>query len=247
MTTLQQEDRGHVRVLTLSRPERRNAISQELADEVSAAFEAVEADRSVRAVVLTGAGGYFSAGTDLTSSAPPATEGGPYGFLKRVRRTPLVAAVEGFALGGGFECVLACDLVVAARDARFGLPEVKRGLVPNSGALFRAGSRLPMNIGAEMLLTGDPVGAERLHQFGLVNELCEPGQALAAAVALAERIAVNSPDAVAGTTHAIARELAEREALGWELTAQAEEENARSADRSEGVRAFFEKRPPRWS
>ncbi len=246
MTSLQQETHGHVRVLRLARPERRNAIDQGLADELSAAFEEIEADRSVRAVVLTGDGGYFSAGTDLSSSAPPATDGGPYGFLTRVRRTPLIAAVEGFALGGGLECVLACDLVVAARDARFGLPEVKRGLIANSGALFRAGARLPMNLATELLLTGDPITAERGHQCGLVNELCAPGTALATGLALAERIVVNSPDAVAITTHAVARAVAEREERGWELTAEADAQCAQSPDRHEGVTAFFEKRAPNW-
>lgn len=246
MTSLQIQDHDHVRVLTMNRPERRNAIDQGLADELSTAFVELEADRQVRAVVLTGAGGYFSAGTDLTSAAPPRTEGGAYGFLARVRRKPLIAAVEGFALGGGFECVLSCDLVVASREARFGLPEVKRGLVANSGALFRAPDRLPINLGKEMLLTGDPIGAERAHQHGLVNELSAPGEALAVALALAERIAVNSPDAVQGSLHAVALEVAEREERGWQITAATDEENAGSPDRSEGVRAFFEKRAPRW-
>ena len=246
MSSLHIDDHGHVRVLRLSRPERRNAIDQGLADELSAAFDDVEADRAVRAVVLTGEGGYFSAGTDLTSTAPPRTGGGAYGFLARVRRKPLIAAVEGFALGGGFECVLACDLVVASRDARFGLPEVKRGLVANSGALFRAPGRLPVNLGTEMLLTGDPMPAERAHQHGLVNALSEPGEALETALALAGRIAENSPDAVQSSLHAVAVGVADREARGWELTFAADDENAQSADRAEGVRAFFEKRAPDW-
>lgn len=246
MAPLLAEDRDHVRVLRLSRPERRNAIDQTLADELSAAFDAIEQDQTVRAVVLTGAGDCFSAGTDLTSPKPPATEGGPYGFLKRVRSTPLIAAVEGFALGGGFECVLACDLVVAARDARFGAPEVKRGVIANSGALFRAGSRLPINLAAEMLLTGDPISAERAHQFGLVNELCPRGAAVETALALAERIAVNSPDAVAISIRAITQELAEREERGWALTTEADQRSAVSSDRTEGIAAFFDKRPPNW-
>lgn len=247
MTSLRQESLGHVRVLHLSRPERRNAIDQGLADELSAAFEELEADRTVRVAVLTGDGGYFCAGTDLTSTSPPRTEGGAYGFLARVRRKPLIAAVEGFALGGGFECVLACDLVVASREARFGLPEVKRGLVANSGALFRAPARLPLNLATEMLVTGDPIGAERAHQHGLVNELADPGQALDAALALAERIVANSPDAVQQSLQAIAVEVAEREQRGWQLTRAADEENAGSPDRAEGVHAFFEKRAPNWA
>lgn len=240
------EDRENIRILRLSRPERRNAIDQGLAEELSAAFDEIEADRSVRAVVLTGDGGYFCAGTDLASTAPPGTAGGPYGFLTRVRRTPLIAAVEGFAFGGGFECVLACDLVVAARDARFGLPEVKRGVVANSGALFRAGSRLPFNLATEMLLTGDPITAEHAGRFGLVNVLTEPGAALEGALALAGRIVVNSPDAVAISLGAVAAEIAEREQRGWELTRSADAEIAISPDRAEGVSAFFEKRSPNW-
>ncbi|MDT0203236.1 enoyl-CoA hydratase-related protein [Nocardioides sp. AE5] len=247
MGSLRIEDRGHIRILTLDRPERRNAIDQALAEELSAAFEEIEADRAVRAVVLTGGPEFFCAGTDLSSAEPPRTEaGGPYGFLARVRRTPLIAAVEGFAFGGGFECVLASDLVVAARGARFGAPEVKRGVVANTGALFRAGERLPFNVATEMLLTGDPVDAERGHALGFVNVLTEPGDALAGALALTERIVVNSPDAVAISLGTVARHAAEREARAWELTAEADAEIAGSPDRAEGITAFFEKRPPNW-
>ncbi|WP_235737375.1 enoyl-CoA hydratase-related protein [Nocardioides alcanivorans] len=246
MSSLRIVDRDHVRILTLHRPERRNAIDQALAEELSAAFDAIESERNVRAVVLTGGPDYFCAGTDLTSTAPPATEGGPYGFLARVRRTPLIAAVEGFAFGGGFECVLASDLVVAARDARFGAPEVKRGLVANTGALFRGPGRLPVNVATEMLVTGDPIGAERAHDVGFVNVLTEAGGALQGALDLAARIVVNSPDAVAISLGAIATEAAEREVRGWELTRSADGEIAGSPDRHEGVTAFLEKRLPQW-
>ncbi|NYG59873.1 enoyl-CoA hydratase/carnithine racemase [Nocardioides daedukensis] len=248
MSSLVVEDREHIRILTLSRPERRNAIDQGLAEELSAAFDAIEADRSVRAVILTGGPSFFCAGTDLASEAPPRTEaGGPYGFLARVRRTPLIAAVEGFAFGGGFECVLASDLVVAAQDARFAAPEVKRGVVANTGALFRAGVRLPFNVATEMLLTGDPLGAERAHEVGFVNVLTAPGGTLDAALDLAGRVGANSPDAVSISLGAVAQEAAQREEGGWRLTAQAEVEIAQSPNRAEGVTAFFEKRPPRWS
>ncbi|HEY9565276.1 MAG TPA: enoyl-CoA hydratase-related protein [Nocardioides sp.] len=248
MSSLLIEDRDHVRILTLSRPQRRNAIDQALSEELSAAFDEIESDRAVRAVVLTGGPSFFCAGTDLASTEPPRTEvGGPYGFLARVRRTPLIAAVEGFAFGGGFECVLASDLVVAARGARCGAPEVKRGVVANTGALFRAGVRLPFNVATEMLLSGDPRDAERAHALGFVNVLTEPGETLAAALALADRIVVNSPDAVAISLGAVAQQAAEREARSWELTAAADLEIAESPNRAEGVAAFFEKRPPRWS
>lgn len=248
MAALMVDEVGHVRIFRMSRPERRNAIDQNLAQELSAAFDDAESNRQVRAIVLTGDGGYFSAGTDLASESPPATEaGGPYGFLTRVRTTPLIAAVEGFALGGGFECALACDLVVASRGTRLGLPEVKRGVIANSGALFRAGSSLPRSIAMELIVTGDPILAERAHEFGLVNVLCEPGESLGVALELAERVAVNSPDAVALSMRAVSRHRAEAEARGWELTREADRDIAESPDRSEGVSAFFEKRAPNWS
>lgn len=248
MSALLVEDRNHIRVLTLNRPQRRNAIDQALSVELSTAFDAIEASRDIRAVVLTGGPEFFCAGTDLASEEPPRTDvGGPYGFLARVRRTPLIAAVEGFAFGGGFECVLACDLVVAARDAKFGAPEVKRGVVANTGALFRAGARLPFNVATEMLVTGDPIGAERAHRFGFVNVLSEPGGALDAALELAGRVVVNSPDSVAISLGAVAQEAAEREKRSWEVTRSADVEAAMSPNRTEGVAAFFEKRAPNWS
>lgn len=236
-----------VMTLTLQRPQRRNSVDQELANALDRAFAVAEATAAVRVIVLTGAGGYFSAGTDLSEGTSPTTpEGGSYGFVRRRRSVPVIAAVEGFALGGGFEMALACDLVVAAEDARFGLPEVKRGVVANCGAFFRAPAKLPAVIATEMLLTGDPITALRAKELGLVNSIVEPGQSLDEALDLAARITPNSPLAVAETTRALiaARDLEEEEL--WPLTQHASEVLWDSADREEGIRAFFEKREPRW-
>lgn len=245
---LQVEIHDGIMTLTLRRPERRNAVNQDLADALDRAFAIAEATASVRVIVLTGDGGYFSAGTDLSEGTSPKTaDGGSYGFVRRRRSVPVIAAVEGFALGGGFEMVLACDLVVAARDARFGLPEVKRGVVANCGAFFRTPAKLPAVIATEMLLTGDPISVMRAQELGLVNAVAEPGQALAGALELAARITANSPVAVAETTRALieARDLAEEEL--WPLTEHASRVLWESPDREEGIRAFFDKREPRWT
>jgi enoyl-CoA hydratase len=190
----------------------------------------------------------FSAGSDMTAAGDNVTErGGEYGIIRRVRRTPLVAAVEGPALGGGLEIVLACDLVVASTSATFGLPEVARGLVATSGALFRAPRLLPVNLAREMLLTGERIDAERAHAAGLVNRLAEPGRALALAVELAGRIAANGPVAVQATLAALNGVLAEGDEHGWEATGEARGAIARSEDAREGMAAFFERRPPEWT
>ncbi|WP_043643344.1 enoyl-CoA hydratase-related protein [Nocardioides alkalitolerans] len=241
------EARDGVLLLTMHRPARRNAVDRALADALSAAFDDFEADPALRVAVLTGDDVCFSAGTDLAAGASPATEGGEYGFVRRQRTKPLVAAVEGYALGGGFEMVLACDLVVAARDATFGLPEVKRGVVANCGAFFRAPERLAPAVATEMLLTGDSITAERAHRLGLVNVLSEPGGAVDAARALAARIVENSPQAVATTLGALHEARAEGEVAQWRRTEEAAARTAASSDAVEGITAFFEKRAPRWS
>ena len=189
----------------------------------------------------------FSAGTDLKVTAGPPTErGGEYGIIRRRHSKPVIAAVEGFALGGGMEVVLACDMVVASRTARFGLPEVQRSLVPTCGGMFRAQRVLPLNIAKEILLTGDPLSAERAYSLGLVNVLTEPGATLEAALKLAERIVANGPVALREILAAIADLVAPEDVRAWELTERATAVIWSSADAVEGRDAFLEKRPPVW-
>ena len=239
---------GAVAVVTLQRPAQRHAVNQELAEALDRAFTRIDADPALGVVILTGGGSFFSAGTDLHETSSPTTPtGGEYGLIRRRRSTPLIAAVEGFALGGGFEIVLACDLVVAADDAIFGLPEVKRGVVANCGALFRAPAALPPSIATQLLLTGESLTALRAHELGLVNVLAPAGEALDAARRLAGAITANSPSAVAATFEALQQARTEAEEGLWPLTDRAAAAVADSADRAEGIAAFFERRSPRWA
>jgi enoyl-CoA hydratase/carnithine racemase len=192
----------------------------------------------------------FSAGSDLASSRDGSARterGGEYGVIRRDREKPLIAAVEGPALGGGFEIVLSCDLVVASSTASFGLPEVKRGLVPTCGGLFRTPRVLPLNVAKEMLLTGDRLSPERAYALGLVNEVTEPGEAVARALALAARICAVGPVGARASLRALERTVAERDELGWGATSTATDAVRASDDIREGLAAFFEKREPRWT
>lgn len=248
MSVLEVSREGAALVLTLNRPAQRNALNTELTEALSAAFDLLDDDPALHVGILAANGPAFCAGTDLNEPRSPATDrGGEYGLVRRRRTTPLVAAVEGAALGGGMEVVLACDLVVAGRGARFGLPEVARGLVATCGGLFRTPDRLPAAVATEMLLTGDPIDAARAHQVGLVNALVEPGQALDGARALAARITRNSPDAVSATLGAIADARRPAETVGWSSTDLAVARVDASPDKVEGIAAFFGKRAPIWS
>ena len=241
------EVRDGVLVVTLARESKRNAIDIEIAEGISAALDRLEDDESLRVGILTGGTAVFSAGTDMRAGVHSTERGGQYGIIRRRRPKPIIAAVEGAAFGGGFEVVLACDLVVASTTARFGLPEVKRSLVPVCGGLFRAPSALPLNIARELLLTGDPLSAERAERLGLVNVLTEPGAALDAAMALADRIMANGPVAIGETMSFLADLDADHEQAGWERTARSEEVIRSAEDTIEGVTAFFERRAPRWT
>src|SRR5947208_4042830 len=196
------EELGRIAVITIRRPEARNAVNGDVAAGIEAAIDRLESSADAWVGILTGEGPVFSAGADLKAiSAGGAgglqTERGGFGGITRRERTkPLVAAVDGPALAGGCEIALACDLIVASRQAAFGLPEVKRSLVAAAGGLFRLPRALPRNVALEIVLTGDPIDAERAHALGLANQLVEPGQALDAAIALAERICANAPLAV---------------------------------------------------
>ena len=242
------ERRGRVLVLTIDREHKRNAIDGVTTRGIDGALNLLEDDDDLWVGVLTGAGGVFSAGTDLKDGSGGRTErGGEYGLVRRARRKPLIAAVEGLAYGGGFEIVLACDLVVASRTARFALPEARRGVVASSGALFRAMRALPVHIAKELLITGTALDAERGYAFGLVNRVSEPGGALAAALELADDVCESSPVSVRATLETLAAQFSDADAEGWRLSAEAVERVVASDDMREGVDAFFQRRAPRWS
>lgn len=241
------ERAGRVLVVSIRREEKRNAINDELATGISVALDELDDDPELWVGVLTGTPTVFSAGTDLTVGSSASTErGGEYGIIRRDRTKPLIAAVEGPALGGGFEIVLACDLVVASTTASFGLPEVKRGLVPTCGGLFRSARALPLNVTKEMLLTGQNLSPERAYSLGLVNVIAEPGQAVAAALTLADRVCAVGPVAARASLRALERTLTENDELGWSATGDAMTAIAGSEDTAEGMSAFFERREPEW-
>lgn len=244
------ERRGHVDLMTINRPDARNAINRATAEAIDAALDAADADDEVWVVVLTGAGDKaFSAGMDLKAFAAgevPFTAHGFGGITRREFSKPLIAAVNGAALAGGFEIMMSCDLVVAADHARFGIPEATRGLVAGAGGLIRLPKRVPLTVALEMALTGDPIDAERAYDLGLVNRVVPGGQLVDAAMALAERIVQNAPLAVR-TSKRVMREAVElNEAQAWTVNDEAFAAIGRSADALEGAVAFAEKRPPNW-
>ncbi|GAA1844705.1 crotonase/enoyl-CoA hydratase family protein [Pseudonocardia alni subsp. carboxydivorans] len=247
-TRVTTERHGHVLLIRMTRPDKRNAVDAAMTAGLDEALNSLDDDPDLWCGVLAGDATAFSAGTDLAAgSGGPTPRGGNYGVVRRDRRRPLIAAVEGVAYGGGFEIVLACDMVVASTTARFGLPEVARGLVANCGALFRAPRPLPLNIAKQLLVTGRPLDAERAYTLGLVSELVEPGGAEAAALALAAAVCENSPLAVSVSLRALERVVSEPDERGWNATEIASAAIDRSADRTEGIAAFLEKRPPRWT
>jgi enoyl-CoA hydratase/carnithine racemase len=245
--TVQLDVYGRVLVIRLKREAKRNAFDRELSVGIEVGLDRLEDDDELWVGVLTGTPLVFSAGSDLQEGLHARTDrGGEYGLVRRQRTKPLIAAVEGVAYGGGFEAVLACDLVVAARDARFGLPEVKRGLVATSGGLFRAPRALPLHLVKELVATGDPLSAERLFQLGVVNRVTEPGEAVEGALELAAAIVANAPVAVRASLRAVDRIVATDDEHGWAATQEALAAITASEDMREGVAAFFEKRQPNW-
>ena len=240
-----------IMTITINRPEARNAINLEAAQALAAALDRLDRDDSVRIGVLTGANNTFSSGMDLKAFAAtgqrPYVEGRGFGGLTEAPpKKPLIAAVEGYALAGGCELALACDLIVASRAANFGLPEVKRGLVAGAGGMMRLPRRLPYHIAMEIVLTGDMFPAERAHGFGLVNRLSEPGQALADAQALARTIVANGPLSVQTAKRIVS------ESGDWSREEMFDRQRPlvahifTSADAKEGATAFAEKRAPVW-
>jgi len=252
MTAIERERIGRVEVLRLNRPEARNAVNGDLAQAMEAALDDLEIDDQVQAVVITGQGNVFCAGADLKLVAQgrgqelATKRGGFAGLVTRDFPKPLIAAVNGHALAGGFEVALACDLVVAADDANFGLPEVTRGLFAAAGGLIRLPKRIARALATEIALTGEPISSQRAHEVGLVNRVVPIDQVLPEALALAERISANGPVAVRNTLRMIreAGELTEAEA--WPRNYELALEVFATKDSIEGARAFAEKREPQW-
>jgi enoyl-CoA hydratase/carnithine racemase len=246
--TITTERFGRVLLVRMQRPARRNAIDAAMTAGLDAALNELDDDPELWAGVLAGTSEAFSAGTDLVAGpGEPTARGGNYGVVRRDRGTPLIAAVEGPAYGGGFEIALACDMIVASRTARFALPETAKGLVANCGALFRGPRALPRNVAHEMLLTGDPLGAERAWSLGLVNRLVDAGGAEAVALELAQRVCRNAPVAQRASLRAVAAVSADHDERGWAATEEAHAAIVGSADMAEGLAAFRERRTPRWT
>jgi len=249
---LERERRGRVEVLRLNRPEARNAMSPELSARIEAALDAVEHDRDVAVVVIAGNGPVFCAGADLRvisqggGAGIMTKRGGFAGVAQRDFPKPLLAAVNGAAVAGGFELVLACDLVVASTDAVFGLPEASRGLLAAAGGPIRLAKRVALPVALEIGMTGDPITAARAYQLGLVNRVVAPDLVVEETLALADRIARNSPTAVRVTRRLIREAVEASEAEGWQKTMEAAAEVGASGDGIEGATAFIEKREPVW-
>lgn len=240
-----------VAVITLNRPEAKNAVDLEVAKALAAAVDEFEARPDLTIAILTGAGGTFCAGMDLKAFSRgerPSLPGRGFGGLTEAPPTkPLIAAVEGWALAGGCELALSADIIVAARDSKFGIPEVKRGLAAAAGGLLRLPKVLPYPIAMEMAITGDPLTAETAHAHGLVNHLTEPGEALSTARTLAARVAANGPLAVRATKQVVAMAARYTDPDAFAAQRQYLDPVFASEDAQEGARAFAEKRSPVWS
>lgn len=241
------EARGRVLLITLNRPDQMNAVNTDLAQGLVAAVAELDGNSDLTAGVLTGAGRGFCAGMDLKAFAAGGPPKGFNDFLENGARKPLIAAVEGFALAGGLEVALTCDLIVAAEGVKLGIPEVGVGLFAAGGALLRLPSRVPYAVAMEMALTADPITAEQGLNYGLVSRVTPKGGAVDGALALAERIARNAPLAVAASKQMIREVQGRTEADFWELQRPVMAEVFTSEDAKEGPRAFAEKRPPSWT
>ena len=246
------EQRGPFAVVKINRPEARNAVNGAVAQGIEGAIDRIEADDGIWVGILTGEPPVFCAGADLkeinagNAANLQTKRGGFGGIVQRERTKPIIAAVDGPALAGGTEIVVSCDLVVASTTAMFGIPEVKRSLVAAAGGLFRLGRKIPLNIAMELALTGDPITAEVAHHHGLVNRLVEPGEALDAAIALAERICANAPVAVRESRRVVIEATNAPDDVGWKMSLEGMAAAMSSEDFGEGLTAFIDKRPPVW-
>ena len=244
------ERRGEVLLITLNRPEVRNAVNAAVAAGVAGALEELDADDALSVGVLTGAGGFFCAGMDLGAfvkgESPWFGDRGFAGIAQRASRKPLIAAIERFAVAGGMEIALACDLIVAAKGAKMGIPESKRSIVAAGGALLRLPRRMPYHLVMELALTGDPFPAERFHELGVVNRLSEPGAAVDVALELAAALAKNGPLALAASKRILQEQFDWSSAEMWERQGEITAPVMASEDAREGASAFKEKRDPIW-
>src|SRR5437660_667062 len=244
------ERRGNVLLITLNRPEVRNAVNAALAAGVAGALDELDDDPSLSVGVLRGTGGFFCAGMDLGAfvkgESPWFGDRGFAGIAQRASRKPLIAAIEGFAVAGGMEIALACDLIVAAKGAKLGIPEATRSLVAAGGALLRLPRRMPYHVVMELALTGEVQPAERFHHFGVVNRLAEPGGAVEVALELAEQLAKNGPLALAASKRILQEQFDWSSAEMWERQGAISGPVFTSEDAKEGAAAFKEKREPAW-
>jgi len=244
------EQRDRILLITINRPQAKNAVNAAVSQGLADAMDRLDDDPGLSVGILTGAEGSFSAGMDLKAFARGenvVVQGRGMGFTERPPVKPLIAAVEGYALAGGTELALATDLIVAASNSAFGIPEVKRGLVAGGGGLLRLPQRIPYAIAMELALTGHNLPAERAHELGLVNVLTEPGKALDGAIALAEKITANGPLAVAATKRIIVESRAWSPDEMWQKQMEIFLPVFASNDAKEGAVAFAEKRPPKWT
>jgi enoyl-CoA hydratase len=244
------ERRGNVLLITINRPEVRNAVNAAVAAGIAGALEELDGDEDLSVGILTGAGGFFCAGMDLGAfvkgESPWFGDRGFAGIAQRASRKPLIAAIEGFAVAGGMEIALACDLIVAAEGAKLGIPEAKRSLVAAGGALLRLPRRMPYHVVMELALTGDPLPAERFHEFGVVNRLAKPGDAIDAALELAASVAKNAPLALIASKQILQQQFDWSSAEMWEKQGAISGPVFASEDSKEGAAAFKEKRDPVW-
>ncbi len=244
------EEFDGILVITINRPHVRNAINAEVAERIAKTFERFDSDETLSVAILTGAGKGFSSGMDLAAfvqgSRPSYGDRGFAGMTRKSSNKPVIAAVEGFAVAGGLEIAIACDLIVSARDARYAIPEVQRGLVAAAGALLRLPRRMPYHVVMEMALTGEFISAERLHGLGVINRLVAPGAALAEAIALGRQVMRGGPAAIAATKKILV------EQQDWTLENMWAKQEVyfraaiESPDAREGAAAFTEKRAPQW-
>lgn len=244
------ERQDGILTITINRPGQKNAINRETAVQLAAALDELDEDPALAVGVLTGAGGTFSAGMDLkafaTGQTPILPGRGFGGLTQAVVRKPLIAAVEGWALGGGFEMALACDLIVAAGTAKFGLTEVKRGLIAGEGGVIRLPQRLPYHVAMKVLLTGEPISAAEANRYGLLSELTVAGGALAGAQELARRVSVNAPLALARVKEVLRETQGLNDADAFKRQSESASDLLHSEDAHEGALAFAEKRAPVW-